>query len=142
MVCVISEMMAGGNFCFTSDRLTVVPTSPRPGRPKAQAGALSTQKGGGGAVASIAPARVRRCPPAVPTPSAPSLPESLPSSLVPNPGSCQSPCTPCPQYRAGHGYRTGMVTGQAWGRWTLLTKWHKPAVSWLLLGPNGVRASV
>ena len=114
MVCVISEMMAGGNFCLTSDRLTVVPTSPRPGRPKAQAGALSTQKGGGGAVASIAPARVRRCPPAVPTPSAPSLPESLPSSLVPNPGSCQSPCTPCPQYRGGHGYRTGMVTGQAW----------------------------
>ena len=27
-----------------------------------------------------------------------------------------------------------MVTGQAWGRRTLLTKWHKPAVSWLLLG--------
>lgn len=140
MVCVISEMMAGGIFCFTSDRLTVVPTSPRPGRPESQAGALSTQKGGGGAVASIAPARVRRCPPAVPMPSALSLPESLPLALVPNPGSCQSPCTPCPQYRGGHGYRAGMgqvdpphevaqashvlaAAGPQWGQSVSVTKW-------------------
>ena len=92
MVCAISKMMAGGSFRLTSDRLTVVPTSPRPGRPEARARALRTQKGGGGAVASFAPARVRRRPPAAPATSTPSLPESLLSTLVPNPGSCQSPC--------------------------------------------------
>lgn len=31
---------------------------------------------------------------------------------------------------------------QAWGRWALLTKRHKPAVSWLLLGLDGLGVPV